>query len=319
MTLREIALIAALGSLCACQARPDVAKAVSALSSTECTPVCEDNFTVTSGGEERDLVLQVPQGYDGKIALPLILILHGFGGDSGSHCSTGNGFYCPAEAQGYAVAYLNGTLCDPSFGDEGCPADHPGRGWNSGLTPSLGITVDDVQFVRDVIAQVGATVRIDPRRVYVVGFSNGAIMAHRLAAELSDVLAAVALSAGTIGRSLGDGLPFVTIPDAVGSIPILMMHGTEDTAMGVDGNSGYLCPCKSLDDALAYWLEQNPCRGPSSSVTDGTVTTTTFAGCFANNDVVLKTIDGWPHKWPEIGTDAALSFFAKHSLTADAH
>jgi poly(3-hydroxybutyrate) depolymerase len=84
--------------------------------------------------------------------------------------------------------------------------------FDAGITQSLGITVDDVQFVRDVIAHVEAEYRIDSRRVYAAGFSNGAMMTHRLAADLPDLLAGVALAEGTVGRDQGDGT-WASIPE----------------------------------------------------------------------------------------------------------
>lgn len=67
--------------------------------------------------------------------------------------------------------------------------------------------VDDVQFVRDTLARLAAHWRIDSHRIYVAGFSNGAMMTHRLASEMSDVLAGAAEVAGIIGRDPeGDGI-----------------------------------------------------------------------------------------------------------------
>jgi poly(3-hydroxybutyrate) depolymerase len=84
-----------------------------------------------------------------------------------------------------------------------------------------------------------------------------------------------------------------------------MMHGTADTAIGYDGTSGGLCPCASVADDVAFWLEADSGRGPSSSVTDGSVTTTSTAACHANSDVVLVTIENGEPVWPSIGTDVA--------------
>jgi poly(3-hydroxybutyrate) depolymerase len=43
--------------------------------------------------------------------------------------------------------------------------------------------VDDVGYLRAVIAEVSVRFAVDPRRVYVTGHSDGADMAHRLACE----------------------------------------------------------------------------------------------------------------------------------------
>jgi len=50
---------------------------------------------------------------------------------------------------------------------------------------------DDMAYFRDMIALVKATYSVDAKRFYVSGFSNGAEMSGRLAAEMSDLFAAV--------------------------------------------------------------------------------------------------------------------------------
>jgi poly(3-hydroxybutyrate) depolymerase len=55
---------------------------------------------------------------------------------------------------------------------------------------------DDVEFFRAMVADVEARYPIDPARIYADGFSSGAQMSARLAADLSDTFAAVATAAG---------------------------------------------------------------------------------------------------------------------------
>ncbi|HEV8325043.1 MAG TPA: PHB depolymerase family esterase [Myxococcota bacterium] len=315
-----LGLAASLVLACGCDAAPDPAASGTPAPLT----VGDNDVVIPSGGVDRTLLLYIPPSYDGHKPLPLVLVLHGFGG-TGLAMSDTTGMSDKANDEGFFVAYLNGTACNPAAGDPGCRVEHPGQGWNSGLTPSLGITVDDVQFVRDVVTALETELRVDARRVYAAGFSNGAFMTHRLARELPDLLAAVALAEGTIGRDPEDDGSFLTLPDATGAIPILILHGERDTTVTYSGLPDAvipgLCPCKSVDEAVAYWVEHDRCRGPSSSETDtgtdGPTTTTRYAGCFANNDVVLIDLAEGAHHWPSIGTDAAWDFFSKHSKTAD--
>ena len=56
--------------------------------------------------------------------------------------------------------------------------------------------VDDVAYVGGLIDEALRTWPVDPKRVYIVGHSNGDFMAHRLACERADVVVAIAGLAG---------------------------------------------------------------------------------------------------------------------------
>ena len=60
--------------------------------------------------------------------------------------------------------------------------------------------VDDVAYVRALLADVGARIDVDPKRVFATGFSNGAALAHRLACEAAD---AVRRGRAGLGREPG--------------------------------------------------------------------------------------------------------------------
>jgi poly(3-hydroxybutyrate) depolymerase len=72
------------------------------------------------------------------------------------------------------------------------------RSWNAadccGAAHARG--VDDVGFLRALVARLSSEFPIDPTRVYVSGWSNGCMMAQRLAVEASDLIAAVGCMAG---------------------------------------------------------------------------------------------------------------------------
>ncbi len=58
--------------------------------------------------------------------------------------------------------------------------------------------IDDVGFIRKVIDGLVSSGRADPRRVYVTGMSNGAMMTHVLAREMPDAIAAIAPIVGAL-------------------------------------------------------------------------------------------------------------------------
>ena len=58
--------------------------------------------------------------------------------------------------------------------------------------------IDDVGFIRSLIAHLTKTCKIDPQRIDATGMSNGGFFSNRLGGELSGVLAAIAPAAGTL-------------------------------------------------------------------------------------------------------------------------
>jgi len=286
--------------------------------------------TIPVGHTIRHYILYVPPSYDGHKKLPLVLVLHGFSGTAASMIGTTR-FSEKAEAEGFFVAYLQGMTVGPAspFYSCGCPSDP--AAWNTGTNPEFDLTVDDVAFVRELILKLEANLRMDDRRVYAAGFSSGAAMTHRLGAELPDLLAGIAVVSGAIGArpeaNEPDG-PFLYIPNAAGSIPVIIFHGLADTHVlycgGKASEGSDKLDVRSVADAVNYWTKANRCEGESQIATSpgGNVVTASYDDCFANSNVVLKSVINGVHAWPNAvtneisATDAAWEFFSKHSLTA---
>jgi len=92
--------------------------------------------------------------------------------------------------------------------------------------------IDDVGFISALIDYLVKTLNVDPNNFYVTGMSNGAMMTHRLALELTDKITAVATVAGNIPEDqLQSGTP-------KRAIPVLIISGTDDPMMPWDG--GYV-------------------------------------------------------------------------------
>jgi polyhydroxybutyrate depolymerase len=281
---------------------------------------------ILSGGVVRHYILHIPAGYTGATRRPVVFVLHGFGGSAAGMMSS-TGMNAKSDAEEFFVAYLQGMPCDPNP-PYGHPACNSGQaGWNSGLTPELGIVTDDVLFVRDVLIRLEESLRVDVRRVYATGFSNGAFMTHRLGAELPDVLAAIAPVAGTVGvRDSGGTL--LTIPAPIGSIPVMMVHGVLDPNVryygGVGAGAGTL-DVLPVQDAVDFWRAANSCSaGPVTQTSpNGNIVVDFYGGCFLMSHVKLVSIGNGLHVWPTQNpwgtgfpaTDAIWNFFENHLLT----
>jgi polyhydroxybutyrate depolymerase len=284
--------------------------------------------------------------------LPLVFVLHGFGNASlNPGFGYDSGLEAKGEAEGFFVVSLLGTQCvDSPTGDPHCTGTE--RGWNNGISPSLGIVADDVQYVRDVLEDItdNLDVKVDKKRVYAAGYSNGAMMTHRLAAEMPDVLAAVGVVAGTIGLSYSCD-PFCDaaantecacswvppnsdcetyrIPDATKPISIAIIHGTDDDHVQANGSVTICTPGldpMTLKEAVDFWAEANGCGDKPHLSTDasGTVHRLRFTGCKGHTEVVRFLVDGLAHAWPPTegpgggtvvafsATDVLWQFFARH-------
>lgn len=146
--------------------------------------------------------LFVPTSYDGSKAYPLIIALHGMGGDENSYFDgyANGAFKTAAEAHGYIVA---------------CP-----KGRQS-ASMYVGTAEKDVM---DVLAEVQRSYRIDSDRVYMTGHSMGGFGTWSVAINHPDVFAAIAPIAG-------GGNP-MEIPK-VAHIPALVIHGDADKTVPV--------------------------------------------------------------------------------------
>jgi len=72
--------------------------------------------------------------------------------------------------------------------------------------------------------------RIDPKKLVVIGFSQGGVMAYSLALANPERFAALAVLSSWLPKEL---LPRLNVTDAVQSLPTLVQHGTQDPMIEV--------------------------------------------------------------------------------------
>jgi len=96
----------------------------------------------------------------------------------------------------------------------------------------------DVDFIRQLIGWVKRNASVDDQRIYIMGFSNGARMAHRCARELSDLVAGVGcMGAGIMLTNYDTNSPFRNVPAR--PVPLIYMHGTRDPLAYYGGEYPY--------------------------------------------------------------------------------
>jgi polyhydroxybutyrate depolymerase len=179
-------------------------------------------------------------------AHPLILALHG-GGGAGMLQAAMTQLNQFAHDQKVYVAYLEGSGLIQTFNAGSC--------CGSAQTGN----VDDVAYVAAVLDDLQANAPIDGARVYATGFSNGAMMTHRLACALSGRLAGIAAVGGGSGQFDAEHREYYACTPAR-PIRILHIHGVNDRNYPIGGGPGDGLSGASfypIDATIADWIERN--------------------------------------------------------------
>lgn len=237
--------------------------------------------SIVIDGSERSYVLHLPPAFFTTAAkLPLVLFFHG-GKSKAERMDWLTGFNAVADRNGFIIAYPKGV-------DER---------WNDGRGSSIA-TADDVGFVRALIDALVRDERVDARRVFATGISNGAILLHLLACELPDRIAAIASVAGTIPANVAAAHP------GARGVPVLMIHGTKDPLILWSGGSinrpGQIPGAMlSAEDSIKFWAKRNGYgeeprdeRMPDAAQ-DGT---TTIRHEYGPRAILYEVVDGG-HTW----------------------
>ncbi|WP_281356879.1 alpha/beta hydrolase family esterase [Fodinicola acaciae] len=235
------------------------------------------------GGIRRSFTVKLPRAK--ARPMPLVLVLHGNGGD-GSMMREWTTFDRQADEWGMAVAYPDGH--------EGSWAD--GRG----VTAADEAGVDDVAFLHAVIDWSVEQHGTAPDRTIVAGMSNGGIMAHRLALAASDQVAVLAAVAAGLPAALSGQRP-------THGVSAMLINGTADSLLPITGGysrrrgpSGELRGrTLSLQETADRWRAINGCpAGPGRTrVTDASERVDVDGGV-GGTQVVAWTVFGCGHTWP---------------------
>ncbi len=282
--IRPLPLLVALALICPCvgcaQTKPAVLPAKAPGRYFE---------RFVSGGNNRSYILRVPRAYDGTRPLPLVVALHGWL-ESARVADESMRMGEESEKGGFVMVAPNG-LGNP-------------QGWNAGFIDLSGKHVDDVAFINALIDRVETEVGIDPDRVYVAGYSNGAFLAHLLGSRLAGRLAAIAAVAGTVGV-VKDGGGYNTIPEPTAPISVLVVHGRQDRMVQYDSHSQALLRGVGALDSARWWAQRDGCTmTPSETVSSNrNVVTDTFSGGKNGTEVAFVSIVNGTHQWPGGLTD----------------
>lgn len=188
-------------------------------------------------GINRTFVTYIPAAASPSDKLPIIILLHGRLG-TGENMMTFADFRPLANREKFIIV---------------CPSGI-NRSWNDGRpTPAQKKGVNDVKFIDELIAYIINTYHGDASRVYLTGMSNGGFMASRLACELSNRIAAVAV----VGASMDTNMDYH--PNK--AISIMYIQGTKDPLVPYIGGTmkGAGGDIYSHADILKLWADADHC------------------------------------------------------------
>jgi polyhydroxybutyrate depolymerase len=206
-------------------------------------------FILRHDGRERFYLVHVPRSYRTQQPAPVVIALHGGGGGAAYQSQDEvYGLISKSEEAGFIAVFPNGISALPS----GMLAT-----WNAGACcgRARDTQVDDVGFIREVVANLQRNAAVDARRVYAIGMSNGAMLAYRLACEAPGLVDGIMAVAGT--DSTARCAPRTPTP-------VLHVHALDDDHVLYHGGRGPAArdPSKEADyvsvpATVAKWVGHN--------------------------------------------------------------
>ena len=198
----------------------------------------------------------------------------------------GSGFAEAAAAHGFAAAFPDGIY----------------RQWNDGREEGRVSGVDDVGFLRRLVARAVGRGIADPARIYLAGISNGGMMTFRMLCEASELFA----GAGTIIASMPAGIGEACQPKK--ALPLVMFNGTADPLVpyggGGVGFAGRRGNVWAAERSAAFMARVNGCGGTpaTEALTPGPTADATkvvrldWSACSSGQPVSLYRIEGGGHQ-----------------------
>ncbi len=236
------------------------------------------------GGITRTYTLYLPS--DSSKPRALLIALHG-GGGNGAGMRSLTGLDSLADQGDFLLVYPDGYQKNWADGRGGSKTEQAGS--------------NDVVFIASLIDQLSKNYAIDANRIFVTGISNGGFMAGRLACELSNRVAAVAIVAATFVKNLQPTC------QPARAVPLMLIHGSADPLVNAEGgtmvvgNGGEIL---STTATVQLWKGLNGCTGQAAPLTldtqnDGTRTILERStGCTGGSALDFYNVVDGGHAWP---------------------
>ncbi|MEY4604097.1 MAG: hypothetical protein RIT43_1389 [Bacteroidota bacterium] len=239
------------------------------------------NSTLVHDGVTRTFVYFTPSNWTAGQQVPLLILMHGLT-QTGSGVMDITQFNAIAEQDNFIVVYPDGL----NFA------------WNANMNLTVS-SADDIGFIESLALHFQANFGTNPLRQYLVGFSNGGFMSHKIACESSMCFAGIA----TVAGNMSDTTYANCSPQFTPSV--LHIHGTADAVVPYNGGPG---TGVSVDQVMNKWSEFLSCTSapvtvamPNTNLLDlSSPQKITYQNCVSPLELIK--IDGGGHQWPGIQT-----------------
>jgi len=256
---------------------------------------------------ERPFTLVLPNNYQAGNPAPLIIGLHGYTAES-PYAQSYFQLEKVADKKGILTVYPSGSKDSNGY-----------LFWNA--TPACcnfdSSTVDDEAYLLSIIDSVSKDYAVDPARIYIIGHSNGGFMAHRMACNQSDRIAAIVSLSGMTYSNPKSCKP--TSP-----VSVLQIHGTNDAVISYTGGYLFSSAYPSARKTIDLWGKINECGKKAYRVlprldldrklSGAETTVLRYKGCKTRATSELWTINKGKHS-PELSAkfaDSVVSFLLSH-------
>jgi polyhydroxybutyrate depolymerase len=234
----------------------------------------------------RKFILYVPSSYNSNKKQPLVINFHGYTSSANEHLNYGD-LRAQADESGFVLVYPDALndIQGKSYWNMG--------GWSESNN-------DDLEFVKNLISLLRSKYSINSDRIYATGHSNGGFFSFHLGCNLSSTFAAVASITGSMSlETFNECSPKKPLP-------ILQMHGSEDTVVPYSGTKvlGVENSMKPIMDVMEYWRVNNKCDNyilmENQVYEESSVTTNTYEyqNCLNNVKNIHILVNGAGHVWP---------------------
>lgn len=241
-------------------------------------------------GQTRTYLLHIPAVASRDKPLPLVFVLHGGGGD-GRGMERLTQFSKLADREGFIAVYPDGLW----------------KNWNDGREQTVSRAhsenIDDVGFISAIVDAISMDHRVDPKRIFSTGISNGGVFSHYLAANLSWRFAAIAPVVGGIAERFRDKFK----PEK--PVSVFIIQGTDDPLVPFHGGGilrGRRGRIIDTDTATQLWVKHDRClQEPRTGLLQNrdakdkcTVKWYSWDKGRDNTEVKLFVVQGGGHTWP---------------------
>jgi polyhydroxybutyrate depolymerase len=200
--------------------------------------------TATVAVDGRRVTVHVPASSAAASPAPLVIALHGYTSNA-AELEDYLRLTPESDRRGFVYAYPDGST--DQRGDQYWDA-------TDACCDFYGSRPDNSQFLSDLIKTLQGAYRIDPARVYLIGHSNGAFMAMRMACDHADQITAIAAFNGATWQDAARCRPSEPV-----SVLTIRSSADETIAFGGGAINGVDYP--SADRTVNDWVGYDRCAG----------------------------------------------------------